>query len=264
MKVGAFYYLWYGNPNGGYGSSHWSDNPFNAVVFTPKLGFYRSGDQSVIDQHIDWAKAAGIDFFLASWWSNEAFITTNLSLLLARCAAKGGLKAAVMVEGHNGNDTAGWQADANYIYNNWASHSAYFQYEGKPLLVLYPQDQKKGTYTDARFTIRWMVAGGESSPDWGYWWDPPKQWGNGEQSSVIPGFDNRGLARSGARPSDYKYRSLSTYEEYWRIVKGYGPEIALICSFNEWMEGTAIEPCDEWGLEFIQATKRLSGWYSGS
>lgn len=262
MKVGAFYYIWYGAPAGGYGSSHWSDNTYNIVVFEPRLGYYRSSDPTIIDQHIQWAKEAGIDFFLASWWSDQPYMTTNMGLLLERCVASQ-FQTAVMIEGHTGGDTAAWQADADHVYANWASSPAYFQHDAKPLLALYPTDQTRGTYTDARFTLRWLIGGTLTlaADEWGYWWDPPQQWGNGEQSSVIPGFDNRGLMRSGARPSDYKYRSLATYEDYWRIVRGYAPQIVLICSFNEWHEGTSIEPCDEWGTEFIEATKRLGGWY---
>jgi hypothetical protein len=62
--VGAFYYPWFRNtpPT----SFHW-DN----VKRTPVLGQYDSQEYAVMDQHIQWAKDAGLAFFVMSYWPNE-------------------------------------------------------------------------------------------------------------------------------------------------------------------------------------------------
>ena len=63
INLGAYYYLWYGRPTlpvfGGVWKSGYSDQPI--------LGEYNSRDTAVINQHIDWAKDALIDFFAINW-----------------------------------------------------------------------------------------------------------------------------------------------------------------------------------------------------
>jgi hypothetical protein len=59
ILVGAYYYPWYGPDR-----NHWQDG----YAEHPTLGEYNSADNAVINQHIDWASAHGIDFFAVSWW----------------------------------------------------------------------------------------------------------------------------------------------------------------------------------------------------
>lgn len=64
MMLGAYYYLWYGQPNIPIvGGGVWDSGHTNQ----PILGEYNSRDERVISQHIDWAKEAGLDFFIVNW-----------------------------------------------------------------------------------------------------------------------------------------------------------------------------------------------------
>ncbi len=54
----AYYYIWF-TP------SSWD----RGKIDVPLLGRYSSDDESVMRQHVRWAKAAGIDGFLVSWKS---------------------------------------------------------------------------------------------------------------------------------------------------------------------------------------------------
>jgi hypothetical protein len=65
MKIGAFYYLWYGRPvYSSWGAGIWQKS---GSTHNPLLGRYNSRDEEVISKHIDWAKEAGIDFFAMNW-----------------------------------------------------------------------------------------------------------------------------------------------------------------------------------------------------
>jgi hypothetical protein len=77
VKVGAYYYIWWGIPF----NDHWNES----IKGTPFLGKYNSNDSKVADQHILLAKQHGIDFFVVSWfgkgeWLNWDYDDINQNL----------------------------------------------------------------------------------------------------------------------------------------------------------------------------------------
>lgn len=63
----AFYYPWYGTPEGPSKRwVHWDPARHNAATNTPELGLYDSHDEGVLRRHIAWAKQAGLDGFISS------------------------------------------------------------------------------------------------------------------------------------------------------------------------------------------------------
>src|SRR5215211_2901313 len=60
IPVLAYYYIWFD-------VSSWD----RAKTDYPLLGRYSSDDANVMRQHIQWAKAAGINGFIVSWKSTE-------------------------------------------------------------------------------------------------------------------------------------------------------------------------------------------------
>ena len=71
----AYYYIWY-NENS------WD----RAKTDYPVLGRYTSDDRKVMEQHVRWAKAAGIDGFIVSWKSTP-ILNRRLGQLLEVAAA---------------------------------------------------------------------------------------------------------------------------------------------------------------------------------
>ena len=57
-RVGVAYTTWHVTPN------------WNKTWGTPTLGFYKSDDRKVIDQHAAWLADAGVDFVWIDWWNN--------------------------------------------------------------------------------------------------------------------------------------------------------------------------------------------------
>jgi len=77
-RVMAFYYPWYGIPEGPGGAGkvvHWgkidaANHDIAASTHYPALGAYDSHDPKVIEQHCQWAKAAHVDTLIVSWWGH--------------------------------------------------------------------------------------------------------------------------------------------------------------------------------------------------
>lgn len=82
----AYYYIWYDE-------SSWD----RAKSDYPLLGRYSSDDRAVMEQHVKWAKAAGVDGFIVSWKSTE-----KLDRRLARLrdvAAEQDFKLSIIYQG---------------------------------------------------------------------------------------------------------------------------------------------------------------------
>jgi len=73
-------------------------------------------------------------------------------------------------------------------------------------------------------------------------------------ATVIPGYDDRIIRE----PGTYIGRDDgNTYDYLWRISKN--ADWVLITSFNEWHEGTEIEPSKEYGYYYIDQTAYWAG-----
>jgi len=68
VKVGAYYYIWYGLPPPYI--DHWKES----IKGTPFLGKYNSSDPTIADKHILLAKQHGIDFFAVSWMGKGTWV----------------------------------------------------------------------------------------------------------------------------------------------------------------------------------------------
>lgn len=77
--------------------------------------------------------------------------------------------------------------------------------------------------------------------------------------NVMPGYDDRN--QNGLRRLTLGRKAGEFYKDYWRIAKKYlDPDLPLVLltTFNEWHEGTEIEPSREYGEKYIELTKQLS------
>ncbi|MDD5134449.1 MAG: hypothetical protein PHP01_03440, partial [Phycisphaerae bacterium] len=71
--VGAYYYPWYVDENfvnGDLERKHTLAYHLKPQM-RPELGWYSQTHPEVISQHYKWAKYAGIDFFVTSYWGKD-------------------------------------------------------------------------------------------------------------------------------------------------------------------------------------------------
>lgn len=71
--------------------------------------------------------------------------------------------------------------------------------------------------------------------------------------TVCPGYDDRKIRTPGlyVAREDGGY-----YERTWAACRESGADWVLICSYNEWYEGSEIEPSIEYGLEYLHLTRQ--------
>jgi hypothetical protein len=149
VKVGAYYYIWWGPlpPNGT--RNHWNET----IKGTPFLGKYDSNDSTVADQHILLAKQHGIDFFAVSWmgkgtWIDWDFgdIDRNLQSGLLNAPHIGSFDFCLFYETQiilntsiqeHKNFTEIFLNDMVYAAQQYFTHPSYLHVNGKPVLFIY-------------------------------------------------------------------------------------------------------------------------------
>jgi hypothetical protein len=246
----AFYYPWF--------PEAWNQQGYDPfTVYHPTLGFYDSAASSVIDRHIDAMAYGHIDVGISSWWGQGSKEDARFPLLLD--AARGRMfRWAVYheTEGYGDLSVEQIRADLSYLKQRYAGHPNYLQLDGRFVVFVYNADDG-----DCSVTERWKEAntvgayvvlkvfGGyrdcASQPDGWHQYGPAVA--RDDQSpyayTISPGFWKRGESYPRL------HRHPLRWEDDIRAMVGSGASFQLITSYNEWGEGTSVEPADEWSTE---------------
>ena len=135
--VGAYYYPWYTDEkfqNGDLARNHTLIYHLNPQQ-TPKLGWYSQTHPEVISQHYKWAKYAGIDFFVTSYWGqgkNEDNVIRNC---MFDNPDRGDIKLAVFFE--PGINLENVTSQTNYLCDNYFNRPGYLRIDKKPVIFVY-------------------------------------------------------------------------------------------------------------------------------
>lgn len=81
-------------------------------------------------------------------------------------------------------------------------------------------------------------------------------------ATVMPGFDDSSQ-RAACRPTSFytDRRDGDFYRESWELALATEPDWILVTSFNEWHEGSEIEPSVEYGSRYLEmTTSAAAGW----
>jgi len=76
-------------------------------------------------------------------------------------------------------------------------------------------------------------------------------------ATVIPGYDDSNIGRTRAIVAERRNGQL--YRELWDLAMKARPDWILITSFNEWHEGSEIEPSKEHGRFYVELTREYGG-----
>jgi hypothetical protein len=80
-------------------------------------------------------------------------------------------------------------------------------------------------------------------------------------AAVAPGFDDRTIRAPGTVvPRD----GGATYDATWRAALAADPAWVLVASWNEWHEGSEIEPSLEHGTAYLEATRHWAERFRAS
>ncbi|MDG4821740.1 ThuA domain-containing protein [Asanoa sp. WMMD1127] len=273
-NVHLFYYPWYGSPavNGSY--RHWQQgghNPPNDIGadFYPTLGAYDSGDISgAVNQHMQWVRRSGAGVIVYSWWGQGSYEDTLVTRVMDAAAAAG-VKVAWHLEPYTGQTAASTVADINYINSRYGSHPAFYRsaehgnkaafyvfnslsitdwapldaVTGSNIVLAQTTDVSKIAHFSGLYT--YDVIAGATAPGWESAGEYAKANNLIWSPSVGPGYlDDRAVP--GNTTPTLARNNGATYDQEWTNAldptKGGVPTWVSITSFNEWHEGSTIEP----------------------
>ncbi len=262
----------------------------------PRLGAYDSHDPKVVEQHCRWARDAGLTGFIATWWAQGDFHDQGLPLLLDT-AKKHGLNITVYFEAVRPRDAPAPDKaveDLIYILGRYGKHPAWLKVDGKPVVFIYGRavgqikvdgwqkvieevnrhspavfigdqiSERAAKIFDGIHTYNptGRVAGKsvEQIREWAKTTYP--QWVKtaGEKIAcvtVIPGYDDTELKRPAPRPTTDRHGG-QTYRTLWDEAIAAGPDWVLLTSWNEWHEGSEIEPSVENGDREWKTTREFA------
>lgn len=80
---------------------------------------------------------------------------------------------------------------------------------------------------------------------------------------VSPGFDDTGVWGWGNGPRKTDRRGTDEYRDNWEDVLRYRPPFVQVITWNDFGEGTIVEPTQEFGFTFLDMTEKYIGRYAG-
>jgi glycoprotein endo-alpha-1,2-mannosidase len=257
-RVVAFYYPWYGTTalDGSY--QHWSQNghtpPFDiASSYYPARGLYSSSDTQVLAAQMDDIRAAGIDEIAVSWWGQGSAEDQRLPAVVA-AARTDRILVAAHLEPYAGRSVASIVADVAYLRT--LGITTFYVYRASDYPVADWSAAKTALHRGGAqllaqtALVGWAAAAGF---DGIYTYDILTYGGNTFARicnearamrllcapSVGPGY----LARRGdGDPRVKPRRNGRTYDAMWAAAIQARADVVTITSYNEWHEGTQIEP----------------------
>ncbi len=256
--VSAFYYPWFSGA--GSGDNHWAQNGFDppddiASNYYPALGVYSSGSSQVLDQQMTEIHQAGIDEIAVSWWGSGSLEDERLPTVLASATAHH-VAVAVQLEPYQGRSVASTVADVERLFGSYGIKT-YYLYNA--FVGVDPSDwataldtlRAQGLTVFAQTGLVGQAVAGHFSGVYTYdilTYGPSKLARYCAEAhahallcapSVGPGFD---AFRATGNPHILPRLGGKTYDRMWRAAIAAGADRVTITSFNEWQEGTQIEP----------------------
>jgi len=269
-KVHIFYYPWYGlDPY-----RHWEQGghtPPNGIGsdFYPVLGPYDSGDfAGAVTTHMQQIQQAGVGVIVLSWWGPGSYEDDQTAGIMDK-ANLYGIKVAFHIEPYVGRTASSVVGDVNYINNRYGSHPAYYrdaEHGNRPAFyvfetyriadwspiaplkannIILQQTAEEFTQTPnfgglytydgiaGTFAPGWAVASAYAQAHDMVW-----------APSVAPGYLDDRAVPGNITPTIDRKNGIS-YDEEWQNVLNPAngqPTWISITSFNEWHEGSQIEP----------------------
>lgn len=256
-QVAIFYYAWYGTPTADGAWEHWGqggNEPPHTIGsnFYPARGPYSSSRASIVRAQMREIAAAGVDTVIVSWWGPGSPEAARLPAV-AEAAHAAGLDVALHVEPWAGRTpqavVTALQGLASlgirdvYVYDSTASpdedwraalghlSGGFRVFAHTPL----PGKAQKGGF-QGLYTYDVLVYDGSS---FARMCQGARRLGLLCAPSVGPGFDAR---RATGDPRVRARNNGRWYDHMWQAAVRASPDIVTITSYNEWHEGTQIEP----------------------
>lgn len=264
----------------------------------PALGAYDSHDPKLIEQHCREARNAGITGFIVSWWASGDYHDRGLPLLLDIAERHNLTVTVYFetVRPREKPDPKLALEDVLYLLRRYGSHPAWLKVNSHPVIFVYGRavgqikpegwaqviEGARRNYPPGAAFIGDRIneqaarvfdgihtynptgqTAGKSVTELRAWAKAKyPEWVKtaGDKIScltVIPGYDDTKLGRPAPRPTTDRHQG-KTYGILWEEAIAAKPNWILITSWNEWHEGSEIEPSHENGGRELKNTARFA------
>lgn len=275
-RVFAFYYAWFDE-------NSWSPN----LVSDFPAEQYVSRDPGAIARHVDQAAGAGIDSFVVSWLGPGNPTDERFRMMLDIAGGKG-FSATIDFEANQYGSRESLINALTYVRDTLEPHSAFARLNGKPILFFWRQQVRSvDEWAEIRRAVDpnhdqiWIAEGVNIayqrvfdghhlysiawSPDVNYtlndWSKRVRRAGTDKLwvATVMPGYDDTRTTRSDrfARNRD----DGNFYRATWNAALSSKPDLLIITSWNEWVEGSQIEPGVSYGGKYLDLTREYAAQF---
>lgn len=280
-----YYYAWYGSVDYDGSWFHWQEyNHYPPLdissAYYPRLGSYSTQDPNIIDQHMRWIARTGIQVVVYSWWGRDD-LTHYAAQQLLDVAGKYKLKVSFLIEPYVGRNPKRICDDIDFLLRRFGKHPSVFRMNWprsekplRPMFFIYDPD-----YPD--IDLRHLISKTRAAIE-----DPIVLFQSTDASLIqrtgangifayeayqpieilYPGINNvvrnqGGIFVPAVSPGFNTNRTFNeksemhrlrrygkNYDDWWEQVLAADADFVAVLSFNEWHEGTQIEPARNFAL----------------
>jgi glycoprotein endo-alpha-1,2-mannosidase len=248
--------------------------------YYPQLGCYSCNDTAIINKHLKMIADAGIGVMVITWWGKGSFEDRSIALYL-KAAEKFGVRIIIHIEPFY-KTIKEFREAVTYIIDTYSNYSAFYKMNGKAMFYIYDSykiDVKewasilstdsiktlRNTKYDATYIGLWVNKGdedfftkgnfdgcytyfasngfvyGSTTDNWAYM----AAWAKKNKKLFIPCV-GPGYIDTRIRPWNAENTKLRDsgkyYDKMFDAAIKAKPDFIGVTSFNEWHEGTQIEP----------------------
>ncbi len=269
-----------------------------ASHYYPLIGPYHSGDKEVIENHLLMMKYAGIDGVLIDWYGtynlNDYRINKENAEQLIEMLDEVGLEYAIVYEdrfltnivdaGLAPTVISAAKTDFSYIKNNYFTDANYIKVNDKPLLLNFgpitltqPADWTSAFSSlnpKPTFLTLWYEsgdAGTNASGEYSWVYQDNTHISNFYANqlpnlgvgmgSAYPGFkDYYELGGGGAGIGwTIEHNNGATLDATLAMAQQANPKYLQLITWNDFGEGTMLEPTVEFGYSYVEKIKAFAG-----
>jgi hypothetical protein len=270
-----------------------------ASHFYPRIGPYDSGDVAVLEYHLLSMRLAGIDGVIVDWYGltdfrDYAVLHHNTTRLLEQ-AERLGMKFVICYEDQTipalveagrlavSGRVAHATGEIEWLGKYWFKSASYLLHEGRPVVLSFGHDGltteewsqciEQLSFPVAYFSQSQRRPGAIGGFDWPVPADPVGTMRRFQQAmhewpAAIPVayprfvdiYAEAGVSDSYGRLADDQGRS---FRQMLRQALASRASIIQLATWNDWGEGTMIEPSQEFGLRDLETVQALIATDSG-
>ena len=271
--------------------------------FYPAAGLYSSCDSAAVDRHVAELRRAGCGVAVVSWWGPQDGGERALPLIFA-AAARHGVQVAFHLEPFRGRSAATTADALATLLDRWGDDPALHRRGGRPVFYVYdsyltpPAEWATLLRPDGAITVRgtprdavmiglWVGPGdgaalrdggfdgaytyfatdgftfGSTAANWPAMADAARAMGLLFVPCVGPGYADLRV-RPWNTPNQRDREQGAYYDRLWHAALAAGAAVVGVTSFNEWHEGTQIEPAAPHGtpdFTYLDYGAQGPDWY---